>query len=285
MLSENNWIDISWDGKSFREKSENLLVRYNSTGGRVRNFDEVCNEVADKIATKYSNIHILFSGGSDSENVCNTFLRNKIPFTPVILHYAHVTHYPLYEKWYAEMWCRRNKIAPMILDMSKEVGNARDSQTFGKLKPRLWMTGSYYAILDFARANKAHIVTGNQLEYYPDADQMEYLRPQLNDYKGFVMEESDYYMEALEPDVHPWAFYYWNPDIMASFAAVWNTDLYMQENKAAIYNTDFRPKFSFPKGYYSDQVLAIRSAASKKFGTIDCALMGTREELIARLTA
>lgn len=283
MLSENNWINISWDGKPFREKTENLRVTFNSTGGRVRNFNEICDEVADKIATKYDNIHILFSGGSDSENVCNTFLRNKIPFKPVILHYSHVK-LPLYEKWYADMWCRRNKVEPVILDMSKEVGDARDSQTFGRLKPRLWMTGSYMAILDYARANKAHIVTGNQLEYYPDADQMEYLRPQLGDYKGFVMEESDNYMEALSPDVHPWGFYYWNPDIMASFAAAWNTDLYMQENKEAIYNTPFRPKFSFPKGYYSDKVLQIRDAARKKFGTIDCALMGSKEDLIATLT-
>lgn len=283
MLSENNWIDSSWGGKQFRERTENLLVRYRSTGGKVRNFQEVCDEVADKIATKYNNINILFSGGSDSENVCNTFLRNNIPFTPVILHYAHVRG-PLHEKWYAEMWCRRNKIEPKLLDMSKEVGDLRDSQTFAKLKPRLFMTGSYLAILDYARQNNVHIVTGNQLEYYPDADQMTYLEPQLKDYQGFVIEESDNYMEALEPDTHPWAFYYWNPDIMASFAAAWNTDLYMQENKAAIYGTPLRPKFGFPKGYYSDTVLEIRDIARKKFGTIDCALMGSKEQLISDLT-
>jgi hypothetical protein len=103
----------------------------------------------------------------------------------------------------------------------------------GDLSHIAWETGGQFAgWVDIAEEYNANLVTGMQLEYYPDYEQMTYLEPQLGDYQGFVFEESDFYLETLAPNKHPWGFYYWSPDIMASFVNEWNTNLNMQENKS-----------------------------------------------------
>jgi hypothetical protein len=150
------------------------------------------------------------------------------------------------------------------------------------LKPRLYL----FAITSLLLAKTIQeqggkLITGAQLEYYPDNEQMTYLESQLGDYQGFVMEESDQYLEALLPDQHPWAFHYWNADIMAAFVNEWDTNLTMQENKAKIYQVLARPKMGYPL----DLVAAVphRPTTARKFGTRDCALMGTKQLLLDKL--
>mgnify|MGYP003349116978 FL=1 len=125
------------------------------------------------------------------------------------------------------------------------------------------------------------------LEYYPDAEQMTYLEPQLGDYNGFVIEESDFYLETLEQQRHPWGFFYWSPEVMSSFVNSWNVELTMQENKSAIYKTSPRPKFGYPAEFadhFTKNQNTVRRALSKdKWGTKDCALLGTKEHLLSQL--
>jgi hypothetical protein len=128
------------------------------------------------------------------------------------------------------------------------------------------------------------LVSGYQIEYYPDHEQMNYLKPQLGDYRGFVLEESDLYIETLEPDQHPWAFYYWSPEVMASFVHAWDTNFNMCDNKSRIYNTGPRPKFVYPENFFPAKQITFRNLLTEqKWGTIDCALLGDRETLLDRL--
>lgn len=286
MLCDNDWISITWDGQPLRTGPENINVKFNSAGGVVRPFAEACDIVADTIATKFDNIYVALSGGCDSENVCNAFLRNRIPFTPLILHYDHVfDNSQRYEKWYADQWCRANKVVPKVINVGNYVNSESDLVNFRKLKPRLDGGISTWGFMADAVAKQGiNLVTGMQLEYYPDLDQMQYLEPALGDYVGFVMQEADLYLESLAPNQHPWAFHYWNADIVASFVNAWNLDLNMQENKAAIYNVALRPKLQYPVDFWGKDIRRLRYKLGKRYGTRDVALLGTKEHLLKLLT-
>ena len=70
---------------------------------------------------------------------------------------------------------------------------------------------------------------------------------------------------------------------MASFVSAWDTNLTMQENKASIYKTSPRPKFSYTADFFTDFQKTARRALIKKWGTLDCALLGTKEHLLSQL--
>jgi hypothetical protein len=173
----------------------------------------------------------------------------------------------------------------MIINTDDYTKSAQEKQNYLTVKPRLFHGMATQGFLDeFMTQHDGKLISGNQLEYYPDSDQMMYLEPQLGNYQGFVMEETDFYLETLHPDYHPWAFYYWSPEVMAGFVSAWNFDMTMQENKSNIYKTSIRPKFDYPKGFFSDKQFNFRSVvSSQKWGTLDCALLGNRKELLDQL--
>lgn len=284
MLCKDSWIDISWDGLPKRRRQENLKVIFTQRTSTVMSFHEACDKTAVEISSKYKNLYVAFSGGCDSENVCNVFLRNHIPFTPIILVYDHVKYdFQRLESGYALEWCQRHKIKPMIVKTAELVDSIEEKFSFLDIKPRLYLghitTTLLKKIMDDCGGN---LVTGYQLEYYPDHEQMTYLEPQLGDYVGFVMEETDNYLETMIPNRHPWAFHYWNPDIVAAFVNEWDTSLTMQENKAKIYQVSHRPKRGYPD-MLSMQRNGHRKKIASQFGTVDCGLLGTKETLLASL--
>ena len=286
MLCKNSWISISWDGLPVRQEKENLKVTFNSRAKTLMDFNRACDIAASEIYDTHKNLYLALSGGSDSEYVATCLTRNGIPFTPIIINYNHVTHNDQqYESWYAKLWCRKNQVTPLVVDINDYTQSNDEKEKFTFIKPRISgsvATLGYLSNLIKERGGK--LVTGNQLEYYPDHEQMTYLEPQLGDYNGFVMEESDYYLETMEPDRHPWAFYYWSPEVMAGFVSSWDINLTMQENKSAIYQTSPRPKFDYPFDFFTEKQGKYRALFSKqKWGTIDCALMGSKEVLLAQI--
>lgn len=283
MLCKNNWIDVSWDGLPSRRGKENLQVTFYQKTESIKSFQTVCDHVAIEIAGQHSNLFLALSGGSDSEHIANVLLRNKIQFTPLIVDYDHC-HDPevVEENWWAKHWCKQHKIQPVIVKSNEYIGSLSEKQRFLHVKARL-LHGVITAgiIHDAVTMHQGTLLTGNQLEYYPDYEQMTYLESQLGDYEGFVMQESDMYNEILAPNQHPWAFYYWNADIVAAFVNEWNTGFTIQENKAAIYGTSPRPKIgyrsNFPKYLHNRHLLA------RSFGDRDVAMLGTKQSLLEKL--
>jgi len=286
MFCNNNWISLSWDGLPVRQEKENLKVTINRRAKTLIDFDRACDLAASEIYDSHKNLYLALSGGSDSEYVADCLVRNGIPFTPIILNYTHVKHNDQrYESWYARAWCKKHNITPMFVDMGDYAQSADEKQKFALIKPRLSGTVPTIGFLsNLVKQHGGKLVTGYQLEYYPDHEQMTYLEPQLGSYHGFVMEESDLYLETLYPNEHPWALFYWSPETMAGFVSAWNTELTMQENKSAIYKTSLRPKFDYPYDIFTMEQGKYRALFSyQKWGTIDCALMGPREHLLAQL--
>lgn len=282
MLTHNNWIDITWDGLPKRVGKENLRIDIHQQTDLIIPFQEASDQVANEIASQHQNLYLALSGGSDSEHIANVLYRNKIQFTPLIIEYDHcVKDQSVEETWWAKQWCRQHKIEPLLIQSSCFANTIRDKQTFIDLQPRLIGGMVTAGILSVAMENRDGVLlVGSQLEYYPDAEQMAYLEPQLLDYQGFVMEESDLYIEAMGRKQYPW-FFYWNPTIMAAFVNEWDTDLTMQENKAKIYGTSLRPKFPYNQNFVKNG--RSRFLLANTFGSQDCGLLGTKQALLKKL--
>lgn len=286
MLCKDNWINLTWDGLAARNKIENVRVEFLRRARVLMQFDHACDRVASEIYDSHKNLYLALSGGSDSEYVATCLHRNGIPFTPLILRYNLATsNDQYYETWYAMRWCRTHGMEPVIVDIDDYVTSDHEKSVYMTIKPRLLGGAVTSGFLHrYVNQREGKLISGYQLEYYPDHEQMTYLEPQLANYRGFVLEESDLYIETLAPDQHPWAFYYWSPEVMASFVHAWNTDLNMCDNKAAIYKTSPRPKFVYPENFFPERQIKIRTLlAEQKWGTVDCARLGDRESLLDQL--
>jgi hypothetical protein len=285
MLCRDNWIDISWDGLTKRKQKENLRVMFNQQADKIIPFDQACDQTAQEIYSQHKNLYVALSGGCDSENVANAFRRNNIPFTPIILIYDNVEDQEqLTESSYAIHWCKKNNVEPLIIHSQDFIDSLEERAVFLEVRPRLFFGSITTALLKKTMESiNGLLITGYQLEYYPDHEQMTYLEPQLGDYVGFVMEETDQYLETICPNRHPWGFHYWSPDILAAFVNEWDTNMTMQENKANIYKVPYRPKMGYPSDILSEEKYSNRKRFAFQFGTLDCALLGTKQSLLEKL--
>jgi len=286
MLCKDSWIDLSWDGHSYRTEKEDIQVKIGRRARTLINFDLACDMAVQEIYDTHRDLYLGLSGGADSEYVAACFHRNKIPFTPVILQYNLATSTDqMYESWYAKQWCRQHNVEPLLVNIDNYVGSEYEKNVYHMLKPRL--TGGAITagfLKNFVECRGGKLISGYQIEYYPDFEQMTYLKQQLTSYNGFVVQESDLYIETLGANQHPWAFFYWSPEIVAGFVHKWDINKTITENKSLIYKTNHRPKFGYPPDLFSKQQgLARQVIANSKWGKIDCALLGTKEQLLSQL--
>lgn len=278
MLTRNNWLSVTWDGLPARQYKENICVEFRERGS-IMDFQDACDQVAQDIASKYKNLYLAFSGGSDCEAVANALVRNNIPFTPVILKIQSIQNI---EQWYAENWCKQHNIKPTILEISHEDLDKNILLKYSQITlPRqpLGLLPCYIA--EYVDSQNGHLLTGNQLEYYPDHEQMAYLDSQLDGYQGFIFQETDMYIDTVWANKHPFGFFYWTPDIMASFINAWDESLTIQENKAQIYKVNIRPKL-LPRVNAGPQHQHL-SKIVHKFGTTDVYRLGNKHELLDKL--
>jgi hypothetical protein len=227
MLSKNNWIDISWSGNIPRLSHEDIECTFNEKTNKIIDFDTACDQTAHEIANQFDNLYIAFSGGLDSEYLANVLVRNKIPFTPILIRINELSKV---ESFYAVQWCKKRNITPHIIDLSLD-DYCKIIKRYSKNKFKM-----PYIILpcyagEYVTGLGGKLLTGAQLGYFPDEQKSPAVRKDLKDYSGFTIAEMDMYIECGEPDTHPWAFYYWSPTIMASLVNAWDTSLNMQENK------------------------------------------------------
>lgn len=288
MLCKNNWVDITWDGKDSRIKKENIQVKFLRRASTLTDFDVACDRAAGEIYDTYKDLYLGLSGGADSEYVASCLYRNGIPFTPVILQYNFSglagSKDQEYESWYAKQWCKKHNVEPLLVNIDDYVTSEHEKSVYVKIKPRL-IGGAVTAgfLKKFVESQGGSLLSGFQLEYYPDHEQMTYLNSQLRNYSGFVLEESDLYIETLGTNQHPWAFFYWTPDIVAGFVNSWDVSKTMTENKSIIYKTSHRPKFNYPHNFFPENQFIFRKTMIEKWGTRDCALLGTKEHLLSQL--
>jgi hypothetical protein len=279
MLCRNNWLDYSWQGHIPRIHKENLTLNFKEKADNILPFDQCCDQTAHEIADTYKNLYIALSGGADSECVADCFFRNNIPFIPVIHIFKNIKFNSEVE--YALKWCRKNKIEPLIVPFDNDLFfNGGYTDLILKIRSRMPPALATVPLLKIIEDLGGLLVSGMQVEYYPD-EQFGVGEGIPENYQGFLINESDFYYEVISPNRHPWAFFYWSPDMLASTIYNWDTKLCMTDSKANLYQTLWRPKIP-AKEFMRQMPMALRKSGSY-FGTIDCALLGDKEEILSKL--
>lgn len=204
------------------------------------NFEQASDATANLIASKFDNLHLCLSGGMDSEYVALVLLRNKIPFTPVLLKLDD----NLEELWYAKHFCYRQNIKPLVLDYSGQYNKLLRTifkySNAASLGPGI----SFFphVIADYLEPLNGSLITG-----YGDA--VAYGDP-LNDYNTITnndveIEAHDFYLDLNFGDKHPGGFFSYTPDMFFSHIASMPLGLNLQAAKEELYQVPGRSKITF----------------------------------------
>jgi hypothetical protein len=234
MPGHNNWFDINL--KKGLNNNEipfeaKLSIPIKSI---VTDFTIASDQTAKLIANTYQNLYICLSGGLDSEYVANVFLRNKIPFTAIII----CTIENIGEVWFAKHFCNQNNISPIILDYTtcENLYVSKLLQFGKKLKLQSGIAFMVHLAAEFAEENNGSLVTGYG---EPFSNSNDYDYPM-----GLILEieEHDYYLDVSFDKKHPGAFFSYTPDMLFSMVNSIQYDKNTQLAKTNLYKIPGRSK-------------------------------------------
>ena len=223
----NNWFSISVDEPSFQLKiNHRASVLY-------QNFDDAADNASHLLYKQWGHrpLYLALSGGIDSELTARILLKNKIPFVPVIVKIADLN---AIETWYAEYWCSKNKIVPVILNYSID----EFAQAITRLAPKLCQIKNYYqtpALLIYEYAQKQGgvcIYSGGDINL--DLDRKELYCCSL-----------DFISNLVDPGKHPTSFFMYTPEIALSYINQFDIAQDEQYNKLRFYQVSPRPKIDY----------------------------------------
>jgi len=217
------------------------------------NFSEASDYTANLISEKYDNIHLLLSGGLDSEYVAKVFLRNKLAFTPVLL----INQTNISEIWYALKFCQENNLNPKILDYSQNYQEHTkllklifDLSLKLKISPNL----SIFPNLISSLIKDASILTGcGDAPGNMPSNSSEIFNRTIED--TLYIDGAFYYIHLSVNRPHPGAFFSYTPEIFKSYIEELDYNDNIQLSKSKLYGILPRSKIIFDLHSISDSVV------------------------------
>jgi hypothetical protein len=278
-IGHNNWLTVNLEKNSCNNISNPFAVEFNTTA-KVMKFDDAADYTAQLIAGKFSNLHLCLSGGMDSEYVATVLLRNKIPFTSVIVAADHLES----ENWYAYKFCKDHNINPTVLDF-------RGKSNYIKLI-KLIIKYAHTHNLPFDRALLVNIVadllpTADILTGYGDPV---HVSSTFDESIGNSVEitDHDYFLETVHGDRHPSGFFSYTPELFLSMAMDIDSDKNTQVAKADLYRILCRAKIrsSFFNFYHITEIESIVHASLDTLGKnlLHQTFLINRDTLFKKLT-
>lgn len=214
MPGNNNWFRINLV-KGLDNHSIPFEAELHVGGADLSmSFEDAGNYTAQLIASKYNNLHLSLSGGLDSEYVACVLLKNKIPFTPVVL----ITPDNVDEVWFAKYFCYQHNLTPIILDFRSSSNKLLVSVLrYAKSIAVTPTVGFYPHIITKHIDPSAHVITGFG---EPFSNSNDYDIPLGN---LLEVEEHDFYLDLAFEDQHPGGFLSYTPELF--FSLVRNIDI------------------------------------------------------------
>jgi hypothetical protein len=233
MPGHNNWFQTTLSANANNSKIP-FTVMFNVDKIVETDFSKASDQSSILIAKNYKNIHLLLSGGLDSEYVAKVLLRNNIQFTPIIALINKLTDI---EYAYAWNFCKQHNLTPLIFDyrnthveLCKKI--LEESFRLG-VAPNIGLVANVIA----NQLPTASILTGHGEPFHnsdldhPMGDELEF-------------EQYDWYLDTSKPN-NPGAFFTYTPDIFYSLINSIDTSLTTQLAKSKLYNVPFRPKIKW----------------------------------------
>ena len=241
MYCRDNWLKYSFGGLPKRVKHEMLELEFTQKADQVFPLDEAAKQTALEIYERFPNIYVAMSGGADSEYVAKSFKAAGVPFKAITMTSRKNM---FFGEWYVDRWCEENNVELVKLEVSAEELLEYGKQTLTRIRGISWFGVTVNLVANEVQRLGGYMVTGAIPSYYPDAKLgIDKAEPGFKDsYRGFMFDESDFYIELVNPNIHPWAFFYWSPEMLASTVAAWNTNKSGEQNKAELFGGIPRPK-------------------------------------------
>ncbi len=232
-----DWFSISVDEPSFQLKFNRRATKL------YENFAHAADNAAQLLCAEWGHkpLYVALSGGIDSELTAGTLLRNKIPFTPVILKVGNLNSI---ETRYAELWCEKNKITPVVLEYSLE----EFAKEMIRFVPKLQQIKNFYqtpALLIYEYAQQH----GGSCVYSGGDINLDW------DRKEFYCCSLDFISTIVEPGKHPTSFFMYTPEIALSYINQFDIDKDEQYNKIKFYQVLPRPKIDYVQAMMNTKLL------------------------------
>ena len=256
-LGYQNWLQTNLTVGSM----DNVTTPFNATFNiespvSTMSFNDAADYTANLIAHKYTNLHLCFSGGLDSEYVAAVLCRNEIPFTPVIILTPDNS-----EVWYAFKFCKFNNLTPVVFDFSSKTGLTNN---FAQI-----LLNAYQIATELKLPVVEALIPNIVSKLLPDSSATvitgcgEPLRmsDHFDDPIGDVFEiwDRDCYLNLEYGDRHPGAFFTFTPEIFKAMITDIDCTLNSQLAKSKLYNLSERAKSYSVFGYHKSTLLYERN--------------------------
>lgn len=236
----------NWFNDNLNERINNHYLDYsvvlNLYQFQKLNFIDSCINTAKLIASTYDKqMYIGLSGGMDSEFICRIFLENKIDFIPIIATFYDNS----LESNYAFRFCKKNKIEPMVIQISdKELIDLFYESVHKKLNGvgvnslASLKCGKIVEKLNGVWIQSDHVYGGDGFEKINQSD--------------FYSAEWDSYNSVLCPNLISVEFFKYTPELLlSSVLVIDDEELTWAEFKENTFGCIFRPKL---RPAYSENV-------------------------------
>lgn len=297
-MGRNGWIKYRFN-RNYKDpllESDMDIYLCPAEPSEFKDINVIGNQVAQELYDTYGKIYVGISGGIDSEWVAKCFLRQGIPFTPIIYEADDLNSM---DTWWARKWCEENNVTPVIF--KEYLGQFTYGITSLSSKMMLRTPGGPYMmsrIGQYVKDQGGHLVIGAGFpEYFPDPN-LNYMRGRFKDNKlvnadgsikntGWLMHESDITLARTLGQNHPgWNFLSWCPEIVLSYIGLRGQGT-SEFNKAKIFDCLPRPKnIGIPDQYWRSKVPIIEkwTRLTARIGRSEVDYIGTTEQLKAILT-
>ena len=233
-IGHNGWLKCNLVADSMDNITEPFRIEFDCKP-QVMPFQDAADYTAKLIAEKYNNIHLFLSGGIDSEFVAKVLLRNKIPFTPVILD----AEYNRPESWYAHKFCHENNIEPLVYMFTGSSGHHELVKSLCSIAIKLKLPVNISLINNvFAKiiSADAHILNGFGEPFYNSTTFSQPMGETLE------IADHDFFMETEYGDRHPGAFFTYTPELYSALIKEIDFTANTQIAKASLYGVLPRSK-------------------------------------------
>lgn len=241
MATKNNWFTTTLNNRN----KDNLcdfdinMVPYEFKSGK---FTDEAARVAHELVEKNDNLHICYSGGLDSEFVLNTFLKESLPITPILID----TPYNQVELEWAHNFCKEKNVKFEILTYTK-------NEIVDKMKEKTIDRGLFALLggLPLVVCDEVNKVSGKLITGYGDPFEVHSgIQPNNPIPTNLCFSEWDYYLDSYD-NTHPSGFFTYDLGLFYSLITQIDYNCKLQESKSKLYGLKERQKMFWEDEFYS----------------------------------
>jgi len=268
----NNWFEVTADPKFDARILKTAKHLY-------ENFEQAGDYTINLIAQDWSHkpLYLTLSGGLDSEFVAKLLVKNKIKFTPVILK-IDLLNEP--ETWYAEYWCYKNSITPIVLHYNvSQFTDAMKRHYKWLVELKNFALIPQAIVYDYVNQQQGHLI-------YCAGD----MQIDVNTVDQFYLHSFDLISNIASVGSHPTSFYMYAPELLLSYVYCYDINLPENYNKINAYQVSPRPKVPYQQHLdqhpwhqeYKQKMMRIAKLDLNNYHK-PC-YFGTREQILQKLS-